>query len=355
LLAGTDRPPLRQRVRLLAEAATMNSGVDGLADLARRPGLHQGAIGLARVDALAEAGRLDDAAAAARETLNLPDSDASHRAGAADRLADLIGRLGDTAAAVAARRRAWTAEPTRRRLLALAAGSHAAGVMAETLAGEADNLTATGRAVTDRLSCELLLLSGRLDPAIAALAGSEPLGWHHASHPGPVVLPFLWAAATGKTPTADGHLGQAFTAIDDDPGALPRFEDWPTPDGGPASGADRPEPAGPSLTGLLTDVIRRIPPDTADRERWMATATAVVDARVNAIVSGKHRGAYARAASLAFAHAETLAALGRQADAHAYLAGIRARYPRHVAFRGELDTAAGTSTLHVRRADPTRR
>jgi hypothetical protein len=356
LLAGTDRPPSQQRVRLLAEAATMDSGVEGLADLTRRPGPHQGAIGLAWVDALAEAGHLADAATAARETFDLPDTGASHRAGAADRLADLTDRLGDNASAVAARRWAWTAEPTRRRLLALAASSHVAGVMAETLAREADNLLTTCEATTDRLGCELLLLSGRLAPAIAALTGSEPLGWHRASHPGPVVLPFLWAAATGTAPTADsGHLGKAFTAIDGDPDALPRFEDWPTPDGGRATGADRPEPAAPSLSGLLGDVIRRLPPDATQRERWMTTATAVVDARVNAIVSGKHRGAYARAASLAFAHAESLAALDRQADAHAYLAGIRARYPRHVAFRGELDTAAGASTILVRRAAPTRR
>ena len=111
----------------------------------------------------------------------------------------------------------------------------------------------------------------------------------------------------------------------------------------------------PSLTGLLADAIRHHRGEAADRDRWITTAATVVDARVNAIVSGKHRGAYARAACLAFAHAETLAALGREAHARAYLADVRARYPRHVAFRGELDTAAATSTLDVPRAAKSRR
>ena len=58
LLTETGHPPLPQRVRLLTEAATAAGGVDALADLARRPGTHQGGVGLAWVDSLnADAGR----------------------------------------------------------------------------------------------------------------------------------------------------------------------------------------------------------------------------------------------------------------------------------------------------------
>jgi hypothetical protein len=352
LLAETGRPPLRERVRLLVEAATMRSGVDGLTELVRRPGQHQGGIGLALIDALAAAGRVDDARTAAREALDLPDAGAHHDAAAADRLADLDGTLGDPGAAVQARRRAWTSEPTRRRLLALAASSLAAGVLPETLAAEADARTSTESAGggADRLGCELLLLAGRLDRAVAALTGSSPLGWHHASHPGPVVLPFLWAAVIGAAPAADaGHLGRMFAAIDDDPDALNRFEGWAALDDGPNPRAVRPALAGPTLTTLLADAIRDLTADADSHDRWMATAAAVADARIDAIVSGKHRGAYARAASLAHANAETLVGVGRSGEADGYLAAVRARFPRHVAFRGELDAATETSTLRVRR------
>ncbi len=358
LLTETGQPPLPQRVLLLAEAATLSDGVDGLADLARRPGSHQGGIGLAWVDALTAAGRQEGARAAARETLDLPGVDARHLAEAADRLADLEETLGDPDAAVQARRRAWTSAPTRRRLLAMAATSQEAGVLPETLAAEADALTDTGNAGggIGRLGCELLLLAGRVDEAAAALTGADPLGWHHAGHPGPVVLPVLWAAVLGSAPAADaGHLGRMFADIDLDPAALPRFDGWSALEDRSDATADRPEPAGPTLTALLADAIRGLTADAEQREGWMTTAAAVTDARVNAIVSGKHRGAYARAASMAHAHAETLAGLDRAAQASAYLAAVRARFPRHVAFRGELDDAARTSTLGARRANPTGR
>ena len=64
--------------------------------------------------------------------------------------------------------------------------------------------------------------------------------------------------------------------------------------------------AGVTLTGLLADAIRAMAADAGRREAWLSAAAAVTDARITAIVSGKHRSAYARAASLAHAHAETL-------------------------------------------------
>ena len=348
LLTETGHPPLPQRVRLLTEAATLAGGVDALANMARRPGTHQGGVGLAWVDSLNADGRQEEARAAARETLDLPGVDARHRAEAADRLADLGADLGDPVAAVEARRRAWTSGPTRRRLLAMAATSQEAGVLPETLAAEADALTVTksaGRG-TGRLRCELLLLAGRVDEASAALTAADPLGWHHADHPGPVVLPVLWAAALGAAPAPDaGHLGALFAGIDLDPAVLPRLEDWP-PTRQPSA---RPELAGVTLTGLLADAIRAMAADAGRREAWLSAAAAVTDARITAIVSGKHRSAYARAASLAHAHAETLAGLGQVPQAHAYLAAVRTRFPRHVAFRGELDAAATASTLRNRR------
>jgi hypothetical protein len=344
LLTQTETRPVRDRVRLLTEAATLAGGVDALTDLAARPGPHQGGIGLARIDALTAAGRQEVARAAARETLDLPDADAAHRAEAADRLADLEATLGDPDAAVQARRRAWTCQPTRGRLLAMAATSTAAGVLPETLAAEADAVTANAApsgSGPGRLGCALLLLAGRLDEATAELTGSEPLGWHHVGHPGPVVLPVLWAAALGAAPAPEaGHLGALFADIDHDPAAVPGPEDWP-PTGGPSAQAE------PTLTGLLADAIGALTVDAERREAWLAAAAAVTDARITAIVSGKHRGAYARAAALAHAHAETL---DRVPEAHTYLAVLRARFPLHVAFRREIDDAATTSTLRTRRA-----
>ncbi len=186
------------------------------------------------------------------------------------------------------------------------------------------------------------------------MAGSPPLGWHRADHPGQVVLPFLWAAAMGTAPPAgSGHLGRLYAEIDVDPTALPQFEGWSGWDDIRGMAQDRlpragPPLTGPPLTGLLADAICRLSPDPVTHEEWLVSAGRVADARIDAIVSGKHRDAYSRAASLAFAHAEALAGVGRTAQARDYLAAVRARFPRHTAFRGELDAAATTSTLRVK-------
>ena len=351
LLSNTTYPRPPDRVRLLTEAAMLQAGVDGLADLFRRPGPHQGGIGLARIDALTAQGRLEEARAAAEEALDVAGASGPHRAQAADRLAELAGQQGDITAAVAARRRAWTSQPTRPRLLAMAATSIDAGVLTETLAAEADAVSSAGGVAVDRLGCELLLLAGRIDEAVAALTTSAPLGWHNADHPGQVVLSVLWAAATGAAPAVDsGHLGRLYAAIDIDPAALPSFEDWFSPSGdGLHTRYVEPAPAGPPLTELLTDAIGRFVGDADARDKWLTIAGTVADGRIDAIVSGKHRGAYARAAMLAYAHAEALAGVGRDAQARTYLEGVRSRFPRHIAFRAAFDAAGGASTLRPRR------
>ena len=149
-------------------------------------------------------GRLEEARAAAEEALDVAGASGPHRAQAADRLAELAGQQGDITAAVAARRRAWTSQPTRPRLLAMAATSIDAGVLTETLAAEADAVSSAGGVAVDRLGCELLLLAGRIDAAVAALTPSAPLGWHNAHHPGQVWL--LYTSRRGKetSPGAGG-------------------------------------------------------------------------------------------------------------------------------------------------------
>jgi hypothetical protein len=98
---------------------------------------------------------------------------------------------------------------------------------------------------------------------------------------------------------------------------------------------------------LLADALSADPVTGERAAVLLETARRVTDARIEAIVSNKHRGAYARAAVLAFAHAEAVA-VRSSSQAQAYLSGVRARYPRHVAFRQELDLAATSSVLDRR-------
>lgn len=348
LLAEPTRPPPEHRNRLLAEAAVLHRGVDGLADLAHLPGPHAAGLFLAWVDALAVADRLDEAADAAREALALPSADDSHRAAAADRLAEVTTRLADLPGAIEARLKAWRSKPTRRRLLALVTAGQVAGTLDETLDAEARTVTVTGTG-TGRLTCELLLLAGQLDRAVAALAGSAPRGWSSPSHPGPVVLPCLWVAATAtEPPPASGsHWGEAFAAIDVDTQSLHGWQlgDPSDGDGTDHNGTDDLSATSPPLTELLARALLDRPAGPAERHRWLAAAAATVGERVDAVVGNKHRKAYARVAALVVAHAEALTVAGKASDGPAYIAGVRGKYPRHTAFQGELDTAIHASTL----------
>lgn len=352
LVDGVDGPPVRERVRLLAEAAHLHHGLDTLAELARRPGPHQGGISRIRVDALAAAGRPVDAAAAAREAVALPNLEHRVLAELHDRLADACAITADLPGAVRARRDAWRARASHARLIAMVDDARTALLLDDVLAAEAAKVleTAAGSGTEpDRLGCELLLLAGLLDPAVAALTASDPLGWSRSPHPGPVVLPCLWAAAVTALPQK-GLLRATFTTIDalhdrHDHEDLFRSE---TPDEDnplASSQEDRPGPERPTLTSLLAEAMTTRLATGSTSGELIDIAQRVTDQRIHAIVSNKHRGAYARAAVLAFAHAEALAARSPQ-EANAYVAAVRARYPRHAAFRQELDSAAKDSALY---------
>jgi len=329
----------RDRQRLLTEATVWHAGTDGLAAVARRPGDHQPTAYLDWVDALTRDGRLDDAAAAAREAMTVTGLPAEHSAEVADRLGELTARLGDPRAALDARRTAWRTHRTRSRLLALVVAADAAGQRAGTLAAEADLVPAD----PDRVGCELLLLADRIDTAATALVASDPLGWSSPEHPGPVVWPFLLAAAVAPAvPATQTQLGRQFAAID----TADRWHGYPSFDLDDGDDdADRPSAAPPGLSCLLAGHITDRPGSPRQRQRWLDVARGVADQRIDAVVGNKHRGAYQRVAVLAVAYAEALALAADQAAGAAFITATRGRYPRHVAFRDELDRATAASPL----------
>ena len=345
LAAHTDGIWAADRQRLLTEAAVWRSGIDGLAEVARRPGPRQPTTYLAWIDALAKAGPAD-AAAAAREGLALPGLPGERAADMADRLATATLRLGHTSRSLAARRQAWRAAPSRQRLLAMVAAAQAAGSLSATKAAEADDLPDA----PERLTAELLLLADRPDEAADLLAKAPPLGWSGAGHPGAVVLPCLMVAATGRpVPPDTTVMGRQFAAIDTigardampSAGGFPGDAETSGQIAGGQPGGQAPQIA---LSALLAQRLSaQVTPE--QRQRWLALAQSTVEQRVNAVVTSKHRGAYARVAELAAACAETLTLSKDTPVGEAFLGQVRTRYPRHVAFRRELDLAVRSSSL----------
>jgi len=349
----------RDITRLRSEAAQLRGGADALAELAREPGSCDAEIHRHWVDALIREGRGEEAAAAAREVLERLEPRGSLRAGIAERLARLAAAQGEDDAVLEARRESWRSAPSTRRLVELIDTATALGVAERVLNEEADWATQASSGAerpdapieNDRLACELLLLAGPIESAVERLSAAPALGWSARDHPGPIVVPYLLVAATGMggpPEQEESLLAQAFEQIDVhgwvDAGdhlqvAFDDEIDQSLIDSHFRS-IDRDELL-PSC--LLAGRLERRRSSSADRARWLSVARCAVEERVAAVVDAKHRAAYQRVARMAVACAESFALADEQSAGAAWLDGVRARYPRHYAFRAEVDAAARAS------------
>ena len=320
----------RDERAFLVELASWSHGPDGVGALARRCRQDMPELFVAWVDALVAAGREDDAATACTEALGSVPALGEVRAEIAERYAPLADAPGQPASCASI---AWRAAPTAARLRRLAAcGDDGA------IAAEADSITDT---TPSRLAAALLVLAERIDDASALFRQSDPLGWSRSDHPGPAVVPVLLIAATAPDADEADHLPAATALL-----AAVDGREWR----GLAQSVGPDDDSGPAEAGTLVELSALLAAraatasSTADqRARWLRDAGAATDTRVAAIVSAKHRGAYDRAAQLATAYAEAVAAIDGTSAATAILTGLRDRYPRHVAFRSALEGAARRS------------
>ncbi|MGH8907250.1 MAG: hypothetical protein ACRD0K_12165 [Egibacteraceae bacterium] len=343
-----------QALRLLAEATERHRGVDGLGELAHTPGDGQPEASRDWVDGLVRAGRLADAEEAARQMLELLEPHGPVQATIAERLGALAAVRGDGPAMLRARQAAWGADPTLERLLDLVDAAIALGRRDEVLAAEADRAGEGPLAKRTELAAGVLLLAGRVDDAVALLAQASPLGWSHSCHPGPVVVPFLLVGGSGAACPEGSLLHELLEGVN--------AAGWLRYDFGRDEGVDAFRaalrgaggvPRSPlgvpradlSLSGLLVDTIERRAPGSDERARWLDAARVHVEARVDAVVGGKHRGAYQRVARLAAACAEALALTSGASAGQRLIDDVHARYPLHSAFRGQLRSAFAASPL----------
>jgi hypothetical protein len=349
----------RDVARLRSEAAQWSGGADALAELAREPGSADPEIHRDWVDALTREGRVEAAAEAAREALERLQPQGVVRAGIAERLARFAAAQGDGDAVIEARRESWRSAPSTRKLLELVDTATALRVADRVLAEEADwaEQSPNGsqrrgvRLENDRLACELLLLAGLIDSAVARLLAAPALGWSAREHPGPIVVPYLLVAVTGirgRSQDEKSLLAKAFEQIDVDGWVDTRdyhemaFDDEIEESliGAGFRAIDRDELL---LSRLFADALAVRHPSSAERTRWLSAVRVAIEQRVAAVVEAKHRGAYGRVAQVAAVYAEALTLVGERRAGAGWLDSLRERYPRHTAFRAELDAAARKS------------
>jgi hypothetical protein len=348
--------------RLLAESVQLHQGPDGLAGLARTPGTYQGVAYRDWVDALANAGRMEDAEAAAIEGMGKLGSRGHTVAALARRLALLAAARGDDRAVLAARQSAWRANPTINGLLELVDVATALGALGGVIATEAERVDEELLSGQPTLAAALLLLAGRVDSAIELLDAGVP---HRYGGPAPadVVLPFLLIGAgnahhhpaweqsllhdlLNQVDLMDWRHG-AFGADDKEPECLVV-----------AASGDDGAPLGVRYHAIARDELRlpvllirqldRTPPTVDQSAQWLRIARTHVDLHIDSVVRGQHRSSYPRVALLAAGCAEAIKLSAGVALSQRYLDVVNGRYPRHTAFTRELFENVARSSLLAR-------
>lgn len=338
---GGQRPQAR---RLLAEATELSGGADGLAMLARGSATNQAESYLDWVEALRRVGRGPDAAAAAREALQTLDPYGETRARIAEHLAESM--TGDAGEFLAAQRAAWRAAPTQERLLRLHHAATVTGQVPQAMAAEAEALEAEALETAEgpdrangRLRAALFLLAGRFDAAVGLLDSPPESNPHRGASR--VLVPYLLAAGCAgptRPEWTSTRVGRLLRSVD-------HPESWNWTD------VDRPDPndrtgdVARPLSGLLTEQLAAAADDPALRLQCLETALGEVDHQVNTVVSGQFRGGYAEAARLVACCAEAVTLEEGAEVGTSLVVQRRDRYPRHAAFRRELDAAVRQTPL----------
>ncbi|MCD4751090.1 MAG: hypothetical protein K8R59_17090 [Thermoanaerobaculales bacterium] len=341
--------PLRRR--LLREVFALDGGADGLAELARKDGSHHAEAYHDWVTALIDSGRNEEALAAAQEGAEKILQNRL-KAKMCDRLAELASELGRTQVSVNARRKAWRIEPKQSRLQDLLGEAASDPAEIESRAIEEHEW---GREsdikLADNLAGLLEVLVGDFAAAQTRLLKAKVLGWSNTTHPGQVVFPCLLLAGSAST-FIDNRtvIAQMFHKID-------RPEDqWQSRQYALDEGDNKNQEIQPAelnseilsrhaLSALIMLLMNRQQVPETDRENLLKNAEKVARHRTKSIVSNTHRKAYGRAAEVLIAVAEAWHLADNKHRSKSLLSWARSQFPRHSAFKRELNSAEARSPL----------
>ncbi len=329
--------------RWLREAVRLSGGTEAMETLAREEGRKHP---LAYVDWLAsmnEEGRSRDVVAGAQEALSVLSDGLPVRAAIADELSAAAERLKDHSLLREARWQAFFAKPGLRRLVDLAATIasdaerkeymlRAAGHLEKCLKSQARRSVSFGREfdtdpreqpawTSESVLAHAWLLAGEWDQAWT-LAKKEPvLGWSNPDTVQSLVVPAVLLASSGREPNIPANVKDLWES------ALERSAGWMT------------EVKGLELNALYEQAFADTGLSNAQMEKLLKWCRSVAEKHAEAIVRGKHRRSYGKAALLAAAVAETLNRREQEAEATKLIEKLRNQFPRHRAFQDELRAA----------------
>jgi hypothetical protein len=193
--------------------------------------------------------------------------------------------------------------------------------------------------IPGNLGIQCHLLNGDYEKAATLLEKSKPLGWSSGEDPGVLGVPFFLLANwnQGKKLTAnlsalwDEATNPALTFSFD-------YDEYYGDDDRPAH--RKPKKADSRFREYLEEVLKEMPLQAADKEKYFNLAEKIALKRIDAIVGNKWRKSYWKAAELLLAIAEVYWSNDRTDDGRTLIDRVKDKYRHHSAFRGELRTRA---------------
>ncbi|MCX7839882.1 MAG: hypothetical protein N2559_10590 [Anaerolineae bacterium] len=331
----------------LREAIRLARGTAGLAELARTEGKKRPLTFLDWFTALEVEGDYQQVLAGVQEALRVLPKNLRLRAAIADHWARAAHTLNQAEEVRAARWEAFRVEPALGRLLDVWESTPSAercAVMQQAVqhlqtfrpprADESnvfsdrfDSPIAVNRATL----VHACLLAGDWEAAYQLATKEQVLGWSSTESAQTLVVPFFLVVLSGKRPNVlPRNLRELWQA------GLEYSSGWSRWNTESVQNrlADR-------LERIYEEYIPTLTFEPEQQARWLEWCLGVANKRVDAIVSGQHRGSYNKAAMLIGACAETLRARGDPAQADALVRQVRTRFPRHRSFLAELDARCG--------------
>jgi len=331
-------------LRLLREAVVLSDGTAGIEKLALKSGKKHPSAFVDWITALEQDGDFQGMITAATKGLETVPEDLEARSQIGEGLARAGKHLGDKRSELTGWREAFHSDPSLPRLLTLLSVAGMKGRQKKeidraiarilSLVGKRMNAndgpwypnifnTEKSKSTASRtLLTQALLLAGRHKDAFELCQAVGALGWFYSDNPKRWVVTFLLVClqkdrSLKRSPNLKGLWDRTYGDLD--PFCL--YEDPETPR---------------SFERAMFETISSVRFSAKDKKKYLSWCVEEAGARVDAIVSGKHRKSYDKAAELLLASAEVLVGLDRGDEAVELVERYRCKYPRHRAFQEEL-------------------
>jgi hypothetical protein len=330
---------------LLREAVQLEKGIAGLQDLARERGARNPEAYHQWISALIAEKDVEKSVFAAREAAERIHAN-KDRACMAEVWAELARRADHPGAVLGARRLAFRASPSARRLLEYCAeGNPGQSALRARIKTELEYAETCDEPPSPRLMAVLDLLLGHVELAMQSLEDSSMLGWSSKDHPGHVLFPALLLVSSGiLQPESESILARLWSQLDsilglrvDGPEAHHEIF--------AACSLEHPNKISVSCRALLEPALGRLRLNKERRRALLKDLQEVTLKRVHSIVGNRFRRAYERASLVSVACAEAFFLTNDKASGLKLLKVIRQDFPRHRAFHKQLSDLQNDSPV----------